>query len=215
MKSRLFVRHAQSLSNAGFATNSPGTIGLSELGLRQAQAFAEQCVTAPDLVIVSPYTRTSDTAAPLLAKFPECPVITMPIHEFTFLAPARYAGTTEQDRREPARNYWTNADPDYCDGEGAESFRAFIERIESAFETICQRPEKNIIAFSHGYVMKALAWRLLSHERQVSSDYMSRFFGYHRAQVVCNTHVFPFVQHADGEVSLMRTVAPPALPALT
>lgn len=197
MKSICFIRHAESLSNAGFATETPHAIGLSEKGCRQAEVLAAQWRDAPDLIVTSAYTRTTATAAPLCRCHPQVPVITLPVHELTFLTPTAYAGTTEQMRREPVRLYWERCDPDYCDGEGAESFRAFCWRIDASLEALLARAESRIAVFCHGYVIKAILWRQLHPGVPVTADYMRRFFDFHRSLVVPNVQVYPF-QIAPG-----------------
>ena len=52
MKTLWFIRHAESLSNAGFPTETPHAIGLSAKGLGQAAALARQWRTVPDLIVV-------------------------------------------------------------------------------------------------------------------------------------------------------------------
>ena len=64
-----FIRHAESLSNAGFPTDTPHAIGLSEKGLAQAEAVAAQWQTDPDLIVVSRYSRTAYTAVPEISHF--------------------------------------------------------------------------------------------------------------------------------------------------
>lgn len=187
-----FIRHAESLSNAGFPTDTPHAIGLSDKGLAQAEALAQQWRTVPDLMVVSRYARTSATAAPLRKKLPQVPVIELPLHELTFLAPARYIGTTENLRREPARQYWERCDPDYCDGEGAETFRNFCARIDDSLALLQQRTEQGILVFCHGYVIKAILWRQLHPGVPVDAEYMRGFFEFHLRCVVPNMQVYPF-----------------------
>ena len=59
------IRHAESESNAGFATNDPHSIGLSALGLIQARKLTENFPAAPDLIGTTKYDRTDMTATPL------------------------------------------------------------------------------------------------------------------------------------------------------
>lgn len=199
-----FIRHAESLSNAGFPTDTPHAIGLSEKGLAQAEALGAQWRTVPDLIVVSRYSRTSYTAAPLCQRHPQVPVIMLPLHELTFLAPARYVGTTEDLRREPARQYWERCDPDYCDGEGAESFREFCARIDESLAALRQRTEQSIVVVCHGYVIKAILWRQMNPEAPVTADYMRAFFDFHLRCVVPNIQVYPFEDEA-GAPLFMRT----------
>ncbi|KAJ8139581.1 hypothetical protein OY671_007208 [Metschnikowia pulcherrima] len=79
----------------------------------QARAITANWVEAPALIVTSPYTRTRQTAAPTIARFPDAPVKTA-------------------ERMPHLERYWSAADPDYCDGEGAESFRALLRRCDAA-----------------------------------------------------------------------------------
>jgi len=203
MKKIWFIRHAESLSNAGFPTDTPHEIGLSEKGLRQAEALGTQWQTEPDLVVVSRYSRTGFTAAPLLRKYPQVPVITLPLHELTFLAPGRYVGTTETLRREPARQFWERCDPDYCDGEGAETFRRFCERVDASLKALQEREEQRIAVFCHAYVIKAILWRQLHPDADFTADYMRGFFDFHLNCVVPNVMVYPFERAQSEEMRML------------
>jgi broad specificity phosphatase PhoE len=94
------------------------TIELTERGHEQARAVAASWTQAPALIVTSPYTRTRQTAAPTIARFPGVPVEVWPIEEFTYLQPARWNGTRSAERMPHLERYWSAADPDYCDGEG-------------------------------------------------------------------------------------------------
>jgi broad specificity phosphatase PhoE len=198
-----FIRHAESLSNAGFPTDTPHAIGLSEKGLAQAEAVAAQWQADPDLIVVSRYSRTGLTAEPLRRRLPLVPVVELPVHELTFLAPGRYIGTTETTRREPARQYWERCDPDYCDGEGAETFRHFCARVDASLKTLREREEHRIAVFCHGYVIKAILWRQLNPDAPITADYMRAFFDFHLNCVVPNVHVYPFESAKDQALQML------------
>lgn len=198
MKTIWFIRHAESLSNAGFPTDTPHAIGLSEKGLAQAAALALQWPTEPDLIVVSRYSRTAYTAAPLCRRYPQVPVIELPLHELTFLAPGRYVGTTEDLRREPARQYWERCETDFCDGDGAETFRNFCERIDATLQALRERAEQRIAVVCHAYVIKAILWRQMHPEAEFTAEYMRDFFAFHLNCVVPNVRVYPF-EFGEGE----------------
>ena len=99
------IRHAESEGNAGLPTNDPASIPLTHHGYEQAAALAATFTTAPDLIIVSPFIRTQQTAAPLIARFPEVPVEKWAVQEFTYLNPNKYLGTTETQRGNFAQAY--------------------------------------------------------------------------------------------------------------
>lgn len=115
-KTVYFIRHGESLANIGVATPDPASIPLTEKGKEQAQRVAELFSRQPDLIIHSAYSRTLETAAPLIERFPETKVEVWPIHEFTYLDTELNAGTTPEQRRSQAINYWSVLDPDYIDG---------------------------------------------------------------------------------------------------
>lgn len=208
MKVLWFIRHAQSLSNAGQATETPHGIGLSAKGVQQAESLAEGWDVEPNLMVMSKYARTGLTAEPMQRKYPQCPVMTLPVHEFTFLAPASYAGTTEAERRVPVLEYFERAEPDYCDGEGAESFRSFFTRVEKAVTELIQRPEQRIQVFCHGYVIKAVHWRHLNPGAVIDSAFMRRFLGFHRCTVVENAGIHEMRALPDG-TRMMLAPRPP------
>src|SRR3546814_11263167 len=52
--------------------------------------------------------------------------------------------------------YWSAADPDYCDGEGAESFRALLGRCEAALARLAAMPPASLVyVFGHGQFIQA------------------------------------------------------------
>lgn len=79
------IRHAESVSNAGERTASHGGAELSSEGRRQAEALTARIGFRPDLIVVSPFVRTRQTAEPLRQKYPDVPVEEWPVQEFSFL----------------------------------------------------------------------------------------------------------------------------------
>lgn len=168
-------RHAESLANAGHPTSDPLTIGLTSRGREQALKLAEAWSSPPTLIIVSGALRTQETAAPTIQRFADSPVAEWPIHEFTYLAPARCAGTTVEQRKGWVEAYWQRDDPSYCDGPAAESFQTFIRRVDAclarlaALRAYLAAPP---LLFGHGQFINAMRWRLADPSNQ---DDMHRF----------------------------------------
>lgn len=152
------IRHGESAANAGQATLDHSTIPLTPKGFEQAHLVALSFNHPPALIVASPFTRAHSTAMATAAVFPHTPFETWPIQEFTYLEPARCTGTTVADRREWVEAYWAKADPGFTDGEGAESFLDFIARAQSFLERLAEHPARDIVAFSHGQVINAVAW---------------------------------------------------------
>ena len=118
------IRHAESVSNAGERTASHGGAELSSEGRRQAEAA--RIGFRPDLIVVSPFVRSRQTAEPLRQKYPDVPVEEWPVQEFSFLDADRCADTTQEERRPLAEAYFARNDPDYVDGKDAESFNQLL-----------------------------------------------------------------------------------------
>lgn len=148
------IRHAQSIANAGEPTTDPRSIPLSRLGHEQARSLSESRLIesliqrvhagAIDLrLVASRMTRTHMTIEPTAARIGrECnggapwPVDRWPVDEFTFLSFARLhrelgKATTITDRRRLGTPYWERCDPNHCDGEDAESFAMFRNRVRA------------------------------------------------------------------------------------
>lgn len=185
---RWLVRHGESDANAGIATTDPATIPLTPLGRRQAQQVATTFPQRPDLIVVSPYLRTQQTAGPTIRRFPDVPVETWPVQEFTYLAPGRCIDTTAEQRRPLVQAYWDRCDAGHADGEGAESFSAMLSRVRELQCRLATHPADCIVVFTHGQVMQAT--RLLDmHPDADDSELMVRFLKFDRQSPVRNGQV--------------------------
>lgn len=172
----LLIRHGESEANAGLPTPSPAAIRLTEKGRAQARSLADSFDFQPDLVIVSPYARTRETATTLLTKFPEAPVEEWPIQEFTYLDTTRLAGTTEVERHAEVEDYWNRGDAFTAFGNGAESFAHFIGRVEAMISRLKDIKKGNVIAvFTHGYVMHAAGFLLRDPGAPAGAELMRGF----------------------------------------
>jgi len=200
MRTVWLIRHAESIGNAGEPTEHAATIPLSALGQRQAAALATAFPSAPDLIVTSRYLRTQQTAQPLIDRFPSTPTIQWDIHEFTFLAEEHYRGTREMDRMGAVRKYWANCVPDHRDGVGAESFGDFMVRVDAMKERISRVDRPFTAVFSHGYVIKALLWRMLFSDHTEAISLMAGFGAAYRNLTVRNAAVYPIQVADDGRL---------------
>jgi len=175
MKKIWLIRHAESESNAGMRSSDPGKIPLSPSGLEQAKNLVEKFIEPPNLVITSPYIRTKETAAPLLKKYTDVVREEWKVHEFTFLSPSKCQNTTQAERMPMVKKYWEECDPEYCDGEGAESFSDFIGRVKNAIDKLKKRDGKFIALFSHEQFIAAVLWIGIDNELRVSMDKMKEY----------------------------------------
>ncbi len=189
------IRHGESESNARRPTDHPATVPLTSQGRRQAERVARAFVRTPDLLIVSPYSRARETAAATCSVFPDVETTEWPVQEFTYIAPARYRGTTVDDRRAFVLDYWRRLDPDFHDGEGAESFRDLVERTERVAEMLRAADRDGarrfLAVFSHGQFLRALLWWSLRGARDIDRRAMTQFLGFLRAVVLPNGGILP------------------------
>jgi broad specificity phosphatase PhoE len=182
------IRHGQSMANAGEMTTAPGSAGLTDLGKRQAAMIAAAIPRKPERIIVSPYDRTRQTAGPSIARFPDSAVEEWPLQEFTYLLPAKYNGTTLEQRRPMENEYWSRLDPAYVEGQGTESFLGMFDRVEAAWERL-RRMQGFTLIFSHGQIMRAFFMLLFEgflDYRQDPVKAMTMFLGLRRGLFIPN-----------------------------
>ena len=93
----------------------------------------------------------------MIERFPDVPVVVWPIQEFTYLEPSRWNGTLSAVRRPHIDAYWKAADPEFCDGPGAESFATLLRRAEDALARLRELPDDSqVLVFSHGQFIHAV-----------------------------------------------------------
>lgn len=184
------IRHGQSAANAGLVTEHPRTIPLTALGVAQAVAVAQNMTQAPDWIVVSPFQRTFDTAAPSLKRFPQLSVDIWPIQEMTYLSPVRCRGTTVLDRQGWASAYWQAGDPHAVDGEGAESYAQFMARVRNFSARLKATPGLGAV-FGHGMFLKAFLIAL-DYGFEATTESMVRFRALESASPLVNGQIIIF-----------------------
>ncbi len=183
----IFIRHGQSTANVGIFSPDFAQIPLTALGEQQAATLAASWQLAPDLIAVSPFLRAQQTAAPMIARFPNVPVETWEIHEFTYWDPAFWHETDPEDFPEERARFWRIADPDFRQGAGAETFSQFLRRADRTLKHLEEQPDgTTVMLFSHGHFMQAVRFEVLFADL---SDHqkMQRFDAYDRAEKILNT----------------------------
>jgi 2,3-bisphosphoglycerate-dependent phosphoglycerate mutase len=196
-----FIRHGESVANAGARTTEASSYPLTELGFRQATQIAKVLPFSPDLIIHSPYVRARQTAQPAIQRFADAPVEEWPVQEVQYLDPAKCVGTTQDERRAMSIEYWERSDPDFA-APDAESFVDFIERVRQSIHGLSSRKERRIFVFGHGQFMSAVAWLLLSRPLKIDTVAMRRFYQFIHGYTVPNGGVMPVYFHECGALSL-------------
>ena len=161
MKSFVLVRHGQSEDNAGMVSRGLGKTHLTNKGRQQAKFTGEHWRKEPDLIVVSPYIRTAQTAEPTIKRYSNAPVETWQIEEFRQLCAARYEGLSMEDRRPHYLAHWEKNDPDYIDGDGvgSESLRDLTGRLDNLENQLLETDFSNAYIFCHGFFLRAFMLR--------------------------------------------------------
>jgi broad specificity phosphatase PhoE len=160
MKILTFIRHGESIANAGGVTMAHDAIPLSELGKAQARALASALDLQPSNIVVSEFLRTHQTALPFCNKVSMQPVIHSALNEFSCLDPALIQGMVGAQRRPMAEAYWQVADPEQRMGEQADTFHEFEQRVTAFIPELDSLPDKTVL-FGHGIWFALLTWKLL------------------------------------------------------
>ncbi|MGI4869575.1 MAG: histidine phosphatase family protein [Janthinobacterium lividum] len=160
MKTLTFVRHGQSVANAGGITMAHDVIPLSPLGWAQAEKLAALLPAQPSAIFASAYLRAQETARPYSERVGVPVQIHPALHEFSNLDPALLAGLNGEQRQPHALAYWQAADPNQRMGEQAETFAEFSERVTGFLPELAALPADAVL-FGHGMWLGHLAWQLL------------------------------------------------------
>lgn len=189
MKEIWLIRHAESTANAGAITSLPETIPVTERGLEQANYVAATFDKQPDLIVVSPFLRAQETAAPLLKRYPKAPSQEWDVQEFTYLATERCRNTTYTDRKPMVAAYWERSEPGFCDGAGAESFAHFVLRAKGMIERIKSDNSNFIVVFTHGQLIQLTMWLLWHNIEDLNNQSMAAFHSFLLAIQVPNAAI--------------------------
>jgi len=158
------VRHGESTLNTDDGKGCHTKVSpLTEKGRQQAQKIFKILKKEKfNLFVVSEYQRTKETAEPFTRHYSgKIPVKVWPVHEFTVHSEDKYLNLTSRDRQALANRYWQGSDPDHCDGQGAESYRNLMERIDFVIKKIKKERFEKILIFTHGNFIRQVIWRIL------------------------------------------------------
>lgn len=198
MKNVRLIRHGESAANAGEPTRDHASIPLTAKGLKQAEKIARSFMSAPELIVASPYLRSQATALATTAIYPNAAFETWSVHEFTYLTPARCVDTTLAQRRGWVEAYWERSDPTFSDGEGAESFIDLVTRVRAFLKRLAEQPTSDVVAFSHGQFMNTVRWLIEREPQEIDGRAMHDWREYEIANHIENGQGF-FIAWESGK----------------
>ena len=158
-----FIRHGESLANAGGISMAHESIPLSEVGQQQAHRVAQTLAVKPTQVLVSELIRTQQTARPYCDKHQINHQMNPLLNEFHVISHELIEGMTGEQRRPIAQAYWTQGDVNLRMGIQADTFTEFRERVDGFIDAMPTLAHHTII-FGHGIWFSLLMWRLMGFE---------------------------------------------------
>jgi len=213
MKQIYLVRHGQSTSNAGGKAQPNAQIELTELGQQQvaevAEWLEETLGDSVDEVHFSRFIRTQQTAQPYIDKVGIEPKVIEGLQEFDYLSFKKTNGTTFATRLQMADEYWLRQDPRQADGEDAESYHDFCERVAGVLEHFKTLPDGNHVVFTHGLWMSMLIWQLLGQPCEDNGDLQKfRQFELSIRPRNCEVFLLTLCEAHPPAITKVRTCAP-------
>ena len=197
MKKAYLVRHAESTSNAGAPIQDFASIPLSDKGQEQATAFAELAPPA-DKIIVSPFLRSAQTAAPLARRRKVTPLV-WAVQECMYMDATAFTGTTQKDWKPYVDKYWFGASPDYRDSPDTESYRDFTKRAFRLGRELAASPWDTSIIVTHSMFMTVIVWNILNRWPEPTQQSMWDFRAFELTYKPENLCVLPILEAAEPQ----------------
>lgn len=109
-KTIYFIRHGESISNAGGITMENKKVPLSAKGFEQAQTIAKSFTVKPSQILVSEYLRTHQTAEPFCGRNKSEYKVCTELNEFSIISHELIEGMTGTQRQPISDSLWTAGD---------------------------------------------------------------------------------------------------------
>lgn len=191
MKSLYFIRHGQSLANTGAKSMPDKDIPLTDLGMEQANHLLnhwQQINITPSCIYHSPLLRAKQTAMIFNQGF-DLELIEFPtLKEFGCLSFENIRDMVGAERAILAKHYWQNAEICFKDGDDADSFDEFQNRVADFLNQLDDFSH-NSLFFGHGIWIGMLAWQLFGLTAKNNAD-MQAFRTFQTALPMHNTVVY-------------------------
>jgi alpha-ribazole phosphatase len=160
MKKIYYVRHGESVANAGGITMDHHVIPLSEKGHKQAVSVVGLLPSNPSSVYASKFIRTQQTAQTYLESVNFSLNIHPQLHELMNIDSALLAGMNGDERKPISDEYWRTANPHARMGEAAEAFIEFSNRVDVVMRDLQHFPNDTVM-FGHGIFLALIVWKTL------------------------------------------------------
>lgn len=205
-KTFFFIRHGQSLANAGGKPMPDAEIPLTDTGKKQAKDLCMRWQKNTDLpipqhIFSSEFLRAEQTANTFCNAYHISLQQTSLLNEFSYLSFNTIQDLTVKERSKIAHQYWQTASLTYRDGSDSESFGDFLNRIIKFKQSIDEYPHQSLF-FGHGMWIALLTWDLLGHSIHHTADIQS-FRLFQQSLPMHNTIVYQLII-SDGLTQLKK-----------
>jgi len=194
------IRHGESESNAGLPTSDTTKIALTPRGFVQAECMVTAFMRPPSLIVTSPYLRAVQSAQPTMARFPQARLEEWPVHEYTYLSLDSRHNTTQHGRKPLVDAYWERCDPQYVDGDGAESFVALVARAQQTLDRIRRVDDDFAAIFTHGLFIRTLLWVQLAQPVEIDATLMRRYRSFISGFTAPNASILKLYVNGEREL---------------
>lgn len=198
MKSLYFIRHGESLANAGGKPLPNADIPLTDKGREQAVsrlAFWQTLNIRPSQIYCSHMKRTHETAMPFCEHYGMSTTTLGLLDELNTLAFEHIKDIMTDARRQMNAKWWQTVGLDDRDGVGADSFGEFLGRVDGFISRLDEFDDKTLF-FGHGIWLGLLAYRLMNLPVRDNGD-IQRFRAFQTAMPMHNTVLYR-LDVADG-----------------
>lgn len=207
-----WIRHGESVRNAGLPTVDTYSAAMTRDGHDQALLAAQALPGRPDLLVHSSFLRARQTAEPMRERFPGVACEEWDVHEYHFLCDDQTRNTTRVDREPMVHKYWERCDPDHVEGVRAESFRGFVERVDRNVARLRSCDRRWVVVCTHQHFMLGVLLRLEDPASPVDRDLMRRFRSLVVQRDVPNGALIRTVLQRGSDASRIAPVLPVGTP---
>ncbi|MBE9590374.1 histidine phosphatase family protein [Moraxella sp. K127] len=208
MQRLYFIRHGESLANAGGTPLPNADIPLTEKGHTQAKnrlTHWQQLGIRPSHIYHSAMLRTQQTALPFCQYYDMTASTLDLLDELNTLAFDAIEDISVDARRLMNANWWQTVGLDDRHGVGADSFGEFMGRVDTFIGRIDDFAD-NTLFFGHGIWLGLLAYRLMNLPVRDNAD-IRRFRAFQTAMPMHNTVLYR-LDVADDAKSLVWIAQP-------
>lgn len=199
MKQIYFVRHGEAEGNLNKTAQTPKT-PLTERGHAQAKTVAARVASlAPQTLLVSPFVRAQQTAAPI-AHATSLPIETLESVQERKNPTSLWNKPHDSEEYQTFKNALLEniADPEWR-WEDGESFNEIFIRCKATYDLLLDRSESCLVVVTHAAFLKFFAAYVLLKE-DLTAELMGKLFvGLEYAD---NTSITQFTQTTDTTLSL-------------